>query len=50
MPLERRKRLVALAVHYGVLIVEDDACGELRFIADALPSLVALDREGWSSE
>ncbi|HZG67084.1 MAG TPA: PLP-dependent aminotransferase family protein [Herpetosiphonaceae bacterium] len=47
MPLERRKQLVALAAHYGVLIVEDDAYGELRFVGDALPSLAALDREGW---
>ena len=47
LPLERRKELVALAAHYGVLIVEDDAYGDLRFGGDALPSLAALDRAGW---
>ncbi|MBA3946873.1 MAG: PLP-dependent aminotransferase family protein [Herpetosiphonaceae bacterium] len=47
MPLERRKRLVALGAEYGVLIVEDDAYGDLRFVGETLPSLAALDTEGW---
>jgi 2-aminoadipate transaminase len=47
MPLERRQRLVALAAEYGVLIVEDDAYGDLRFVGETLPTLAALDTEGW---
>lgn len=47
MPLDRRKRLVALGVQYGVLIIEDDAYGDLRFAGEALPTLAALDTEGW---
>lgn len=47
MPLARRQRLVALAAEYGVLVVEDDAYGDLRFRGDDLPPLAALDAEGW---
>lgn len=47
MPLARRKRLVGLAAQYGVLIVEDDAYGDLRFEGESKPRLAALDTEGW---
>jgi 2-aminoadipate transaminase len=47
MPLARRQRLVALAAEYGVLIVEDDAYGDLRFEGEPMPRLAALDTEGW---
>ncbi|MEN9937657.1 MAG: hypothetical protein RLZZ387_4236 [Chloroflexota bacterium] len=47
MPLERRKRLVALAAEYGVVVVEDDAYGELGFEGERMPSLASLDTEGW---
>lgn len=47
MPLERRRRLVALAKEYGVLIVEDDAYGDLYFESPPPPRLSALDHEGW---
>lgn len=47
MPLANRKRLVALAEQYGVLILEDDAYGDLRFEGEALPQLAALDTKGW---
>lgn len=46
MSLERRKRLVELAGHYGVPIVEDDPYGELRFEGEHLPTLKALDTSG----
>lgn len=45
MPLERRRRLVALAAEYGVLIVEDDAYGDLRFEGTPQPRLAQLDSE-----
>lgn len=47
MTLERRKKLVALAATYGVLVVEDDAYYDLRFEGEPLPALAALDTEGW---
>lgn len=47
MTLERRQRLVELAAEYEVLVVEDDAYGDLRFEGTALPRLAALDRQGW---
>src|SRR6266702_1378579 len=45
MSLERRQRLVELAAHFGVPIVEDDPYGELRYEGQALPTLKALDRQ-----
>jgi 2-aminoadipate transaminase len=47
MPLDRRQRLVALAAEYGVVVVEDDAYGDLRFEGEPLPILAALDQDGW---
>jgi 2-aminoadipate transaminase len=46
MSLDRRKRLVELAGHYGVPIIEDDPYGELRFEGEHLPTLKALDTTG----
>ena len=46
MSLERRRRLVELASHYGVPIVEDDPYGELRYEGAALPTLKSLDTDG----
>jgi 2-aminoadipate transaminase len=45
LPLARRKRLVELAEQYGVLLVEDDAYGELRFEGESKPRLAALNSE-----
>jgi 2-aminoadipate transaminase len=47
MPLTRRQKLVALAAEYGTVVVEDDAYGDLRFEGQSLPSLAALDQDGW---
>jgi 2-aminoadipate transaminase len=46
MTLERRQRLVELADHFGVPIVEDDPYGELRYEGEPVPSLKSLDRGG----
>ena len=45
LSLERRQRLVELAAHYGVPILEDDPYGQLRYEGDHLPALVKLDAE-----
>jgi len=45
MSLDRRRRVVELAAHYGVPIVEDDPYGQLRYEGEHLPPLVVLDAE-----
>ncbi len=46
LSLPRRMRLVELASHYGVPIVEDDPYGELRYEGERLPTLKSLDTSG----
>jgi 2-aminoadipate transaminase len=46
MTLERRKRLVALANEYDVLILEDSPYRELRYDGEQIPTLLSLDTEG----
>jgi 2-aminoadipate transaminase len=46
MSLLRRRRLLELATHYGVPIVEDDPYGELRYEGEHVPSLKSLDTGG----
>lgn len=43
MPLANRLRLLAIAARFGVLIVEDDAYGDLHFNNPIPPKLIALD-------
>ncbi len=45
MSLERRKRLLDVAVRHNLLIVEDDPYGELYFDAPPPPSLYALSQQ-----
>lgn len=40
--LERRKGLIEVARRHRVLILEDDAYGELRFAGDKIPSILSL--------
>ena len=40
--LERRQRLVELTARHGVLVIEDDPYGQLRFSGEPLPSLYSL--------
>ena len=42
MPHARRLRLLELAVKYGVVVVEDDPYGRLRFHGDPQPHLLSL--------
>lgn len=46
MSLEKRKRLYELAKKYGVLILEDNPYGELRYSGEAIPSIKSFDNEG----
>ncbi|GGJ22042.1 aminotransferase-like domain-containing protein [Deinococcus roseus] len=45
MSLERRKKLVEITGRYGVLLLEDDPYGKLRFRGDFPPSLFSLGLE-----
>ncbi len=45
MSLERRGRLLEVARRHGVLVVEDNPYGLLRFEGDPLPPLASMDRE-----
>ncbi len=44
--MQRRKRLYELAEHYGVIVVEDDPYGELRFEGERLPPIKSFDKTG----
>ncbi|MDD2482635.1 MAG: PLP-dependent aminotransferase family protein, partial [Lutispora sp.] len=46
MSLERRKRIVELAVKYNIPIVEDNPYGELRFEGERLPAIKHFDTTG----
>lgn len=46
MSLERRKRLVELAVQHNVVVLEDNPYGELRFEGDFLPAIQSFDTTG----
>jgi len=46
MSVADRKALAALAEEYNLLVVEDDAYGDLRYEAERLPSIKSFDRSG----
>ena len=46
MSLEKRKAVYALAERYGVMILEDDPYGELRFDGEYIPPIKSLDTQG----
>lgn len=45
IPLERRMKIIELADHYGVPIVEDDPYGQLRFEGENIPAIEVLDSQ-----
>ncbi|MDP4179759.1 MAG: PLP-dependent aminotransferase family protein [Bacillota bacterium] len=47
MGLERRRRIIELANTYKVLIMEDDAYGELCYEGHQLPILKSMDNNGY---
>jgi len=44
--LENRKKLYALAKQYGVVILEDNPYGELRFAGEDIPTIKSFDEDG----
>ena len=47
MELERRKRLIELSYKYRVMILEDDAYGDLCYEGHPLPLLKSMDNAGY---
>jgi 2-aminoadipate transaminase len=45
LSLERRRKLVEIAAHHGVFIVEDDPYGELRFEGEDITPIMVLHKE-----
>jgi 2-aminoadipate transaminase len=43
---ERRKRLYSIAARYGLIVLEDDPYGALRYAGKNIPPIKALDTEG----
>jgi 2-aminoadipate transaminase len=46
MPQKKREAVLALAKKYGVLILEDNPYGELRFRGEEIPTVKSLDTDG----
>jgi 2-aminoadipate transaminase len=46
LSLERRKKLLDIAKRYGILILEDDPYGYIRFDGEDIPSIFSMDRDG----
>lgn len=46
MSLEKRKKVYALAKQYGVLILEDNPYGDLRYSGEYVPNIKSFDKDG----
>ena len=46
MSLEKRKAVYELCKKYGVLILEDNPYGEIRFSGEDIPTIKSMDTEG----
>ncbi|MBQ7700024.1 MAG: PLP-dependent aminotransferase family protein [Clostridia bacterium] len=46
MPLNVRKRCLEIAEKYGLIILEDNPYGELRFEGDDVPTVKSMDKDG----
>lgn len=44
--LEKRKAIYELAKKYGVMILEDNPYGDIRFAGENIPSIKTMDRDG----
>lgn len=46
MSLEKRKAVLELAKKYGIVILEDNPYGELRFAGEEIPTIKSMDNDG----
>lgn len=44
--LEKRKAIYDIAVKHGIMIIEDNPYGELRFAGEDIPTIKSMDTEG----
>lgn len=44
--LEKRREIYRIALKYGLIILEDNPYGELRFAGEELPTIKSMDTEG----
>ena len=44
--LEKRKKIYEIAKKYGLMILEDNPYGELRFSGESIPSIKSFDEDG----
>jgi 2-aminoadipate transaminase len=47
LSVARKREMLRLAMEYGVLIVEDDVYGDLRFEGETPPSMLSMDTAGY---
>src|SRR6266446_5761662 len=47
LTVARKREMLRLAIEYGVLIVEDDVYGDLRFEGETPPSMLSMDTAGY---
>lgn len=46
MSMEKRRQVYELAKRYGILILEDNPYGDIRFAGEHIPAIKSLDEEG----
>ncbi|HKL94034.1 MAG TPA: PLP-dependent aminotransferase family protein, partial [Clostridia bacterium] len=46
LSIEKRKAIAKMTAKYGVMVIEDDPYGEIRFAGVRLPSIKSFDEEG----
>ena len=46
LTLEKRKAIASLTAKYGVVVIEDNPYGEIRFSGERLPAIKSFDTEG----
>jgi len=46
LSLERRRKLLDIAKRYGIIILEDDPYGYVRFDGEDIPSIFSMDNDG----
>ena len=46
MSLEKRKKVLELAIKYDVVVIEDNPYGDLRYSGDYVPNIKSLDTDG----
>lgn len=46
LPAEKRKAIAEITAKYGVIVIEDDPYGELRYSGERIPAIKSFDKAG----